>query len=151
MAGGLTAVGQERSSGRRRDGCCPTSGRSGLDLRHCSKVYGRGVTSLRISQLAERSGVPATTLRFYEGAGCCPPAGPRPDTASTARNRWSAWHSSARPSPRRRRRPARRAVRSGVLTPSPLSAPVGTSPSLVLVTRSVALFLGGQGDGRRAR
>ncbi|WP_442813159.1 MerR family transcriptional regulator [Streptomyces sp. NBC_01800] len=24
---------------------------------------------MRISQLAERSGVPATTLRFYEGAG----------------------------------------------------------------------------------
>lgn len=28
-----------------------------------------GVTTYRISQLAERSGVPATTLRFYEDAG----------------------------------------------------------------------------------
>lgn len=27
------------------------------------------MTSMRISELAERSGVPATTLRFYEGAG----------------------------------------------------------------------------------
>ncbi|NEC20310.1 MerR family transcriptional regulator, partial [Streptomyces parvus] len=27
------------------------------------------MTSMRISQLAERSGVPATTLRFYESAG----------------------------------------------------------------------------------
>ncbi|MGW4895821.1 heavy metal-responsive transcriptional regulator [Kitasatospora sp. NPDC004240] len=30
------------------------------------------MTSYRISQLAERSGVPATTLRFYEGAGLLP-------------------------------------------------------------------------------
>ncbi|MBT2390727.1 MerR family transcriptional regulator [Streptomyces sp. ISL-1] len=39
------------------------------------------MTSLRISQLAERSGVPATTLRFYETAGLLPaertPAGYR--------------------------------------------------------------------------
>ncbi|MEV4558210.1 heavy metal-responsive transcriptional regulator [Kitasatospora sp. NPDC049285] len=39
------------------------------------------MTSYRISQLAERSGVPATTLRFYEGAGLLPaertPAGYR--------------------------------------------------------------------------
>ncbi|MFD5036597.1 MerR family DNA-binding transcriptional regulator [Streptomyces sp. NPDC058377] len=36
---------------------------------------------MRISQLAERSGVPATTLRFYAGAGLLPadrtPAGYR--------------------------------------------------------------------------
>ncbi|WP_416316268.1 MerR family DNA-binding transcriptional regulator [Streptomyces sp. S584] len=36
---------------------------------------------MRISQLAERSGVPATTLRFYEGVGLLPadrtPAGYR--------------------------------------------------------------------------
>lgn len=31
-----------------------------------------GVTTYRISQLAERSGVPATTLRFYETAGLLP-------------------------------------------------------------------------------
>ncbi|CAM5609489.1 MerR family transcriptional regulator [Streptomyces avidinii] len=30
------------------------------------------MTTYRISQLAERSGVPATTLRFYEGAGLLP-------------------------------------------------------------------------------
>jgi len=30
------------------------------------------MSDLRISQLAERSGVPATTLRFYEGAGLLP-------------------------------------------------------------------------------
>ncbi|MEU6764993.1 MerR family transcriptional regulator [Streptomyces sp. NPDC046853] len=39
------------------------------------------MTSYRISQLADRSGVPATTLRFYEGAGLLPadrtPAGHR--------------------------------------------------------------------------
>ncbi|MEV8313417.1 MerR family transcriptional regulator [Streptomyces sp. NPDC059900] len=39
------------------------------------------MTSYRISQLADRSGVPATTLRFYEGAGLLPadrtPAGYR--------------------------------------------------------------------------
>ncbi|MFE4534614.1 MerR family transcriptional regulator [Streptomyces scopuliridis] len=39
------------------------------------------MTSMRISQLAERSGVPATTLRFYESAGLLPagrtPAGYR--------------------------------------------------------------------------
>jgi DNA-binding transcriptional MerR regulator len=31
-----------------------------------------GVTSLRISELATRTGVPATTLRFYETAGLLP-------------------------------------------------------------------------------
>jgi MerR family transcriptional regulator, copper efflux regulator len=30
------------------------------------------MSAMRISQLAERSGVPATTLRFYEGAGLLP-------------------------------------------------------------------------------
>jgi DNA-binding transcriptional MerR regulator len=39
------------------------------------------VSTMRISQLAERSGVPATTLRFYESAGLLPadrsPAGYR--------------------------------------------------------------------------
>ncbi len=47
---------------------------------------------MRISQLAERSGIPATTLRFYEGAGLLPagrtPAGHRvygPDAVSRLR------------------------------------------------------------------
>lgn len=39
-----------------------------------------GVSTMRISQLAERSGVPATALRFYEGPGSCPRTGPRPAT-----------------------------------------------------------------------
>ena len=49
----------------------PSAG-GGLDLRVQSKVYRRGMTTLRICQLAERSGVPATTLRFYETAGLMP-------------------------------------------------------------------------------
>ncbi|MEV5085560.1 MerR family DNA-binding transcriptional regulator [Streptomyces sp. NPDC056159] len=40
------------------------------------------MSTYRISQLAERCGVPATTLRFYEDAGlltaAAPPARPRP-------------------------------------------------------------------------
>ena len=45
----------------------------GLDIRVGSKVYRRGMTTTyRISQLADRSGMPATTLRFYETAGLLP-------------------------------------------------------------------------------
>ncbi len=40
-----------------------------VDLRVGSKVYGAAMASFRISQLADRVGVPATTLRFYETAG----------------------------------------------------------------------------------
>lgn len=40
-----------------------------LDLRVGSKVYRRRVSTYRFSQLAERSGVPATTLRYYESVG----------------------------------------------------------------------------------
>lgn len=36
------------------------------------KVYRRRVSTYRISQLAVRSGVPASTLRFYDGAGLLP-------------------------------------------------------------------------------
>jgi DNA-binding transcriptional MerR regulator len=43
-----------------------------LDLQVELKVYGRRMSSYRISQLAERCGVPASTLRFYEGAGLLP-------------------------------------------------------------------------------
>ncbi|WP_256256151.1 MerR family DNA-binding transcriptional regulator [Streptomyces sp. MUSC 14] len=56
------------------------------------------MTALRISQLAARSGVPATTLRFYEGAGLLPadrtPSGYR----VYGEPRSSGWLSSARPS-----------------------------------------------------
>ena len=52
------------------------------------------VPQMRISQLAERSGVPATTLRFYETAGLLPADGLPPATASTIRRRWSGWRSS---------------------------------------------------------
>jgi len=52
-----------------------------FDLRVVSKVYRRGMGAMRISQLAESSGVPATTLRFYESEGLLPaertPAGYR--------------------------------------------------------------------------
>ena len=46
------------------------------------------MTSLRIAQLAERSGVPATTLRYYEKIGLLVPAGRRPNgyRAYTARD-----------------------------------------------------------------
>ncbi|MGW6880813.1 MerR family transcriptional regulator [Streptomyces goshikiensis] len=56
------------------------------------------MTSYRLSQLAERSGVPATTLRFYEDAGLLgadrTPSGYR----MYDEDGWSAWSSSARPS-----------------------------------------------------
>jgi MerR family transcriptional regulator, copper efflux regulator len=52
-----------------------------LDLRVGSKVYRRLMTTYRISQLAERTGVPASTLRYYESEGLLPaqrsPAGYR--------------------------------------------------------------------------
>lgn len=43
-----------------------------LDLRAGWRVYRLIVDTMRISQLAERSGVPVTTLRFYETAGLLP-------------------------------------------------------------------------------
>ncbi|SRR6266496_11540 len=43
-----------------------------LDLRVELNVYGCRVSRYRISQLAERSGVPASTLRFYEQARLLP-------------------------------------------------------------------------------
>lgn len=45
---------------------------SALDLRAGSNVYGREVSTYRISQLAARTGVPPSTLRFYETAGLLP-------------------------------------------------------------------------------
>ncbi len=45
-----------------------------LDLRVGSDVYRRSVSAYRISELAQLSGVPATTLRFYESAGLLPAA-----------------------------------------------------------------------------
>jgi DNA-binding transcriptional MerR regulator len=45
-----------------------------LDLRVGSNVYRCPVSAYRISELAELSGVPATTLRFYESAGLLPAA-----------------------------------------------------------------------------
>lgn len=40
-----------------------------LDLQVVLKVYRDSITTYRISQLAERSGVAASTLRFYEDSG----------------------------------------------------------------------------------
>ncbi|MFF8672586.1 MerR family DNA-binding transcriptional regulator [Streptomyces sp. NPDC015242] len=52
---------------------------------------------MRISQLAARSGAPATALRFYDGAGLLPadrsPVGYR----CTPRTRSSDWRSSVPP------------------------------------------------------
>ena len=45
---------------------------AGLDLRPVSKVYGPVMDGMRVSQLAAVSGVPATTLRFYEREGLLP-------------------------------------------------------------------------------
>jgi MerR family copper efflux transcriptional regulator len=43
-----------------------------LDLRVVSKVYRRTVTVMRISELSRRSGVPASTLRYYDDVGLLP-------------------------------------------------------------------------------
>lgn len=50
---------------------CPAALRSDgrLDLRPGSKAYRRPMGRYRISQLADRVGVPATTLRYYETQG----------------------------------------------------------------------------------
>ncbi len=45
---------------------------SGLTFESGRTFTVGGVTTHRISQLAERSGVPVTTLRFYEDAGLLP-------------------------------------------------------------------------------
>jgi DNA-binding transcriptional MerR regulator len=45
-----------------------------LDLRGESKVYRPDMTTLRIAEVAERTGVPATTLRYYEDIGLLTPA-----------------------------------------------------------------------------
>jgi DNA-binding transcriptional MerR regulator len=45
---------------------------AGLDLRAGLKAYRAGVTTYRVSQLAERVGLPPSTLRFYEQAGLLP-------------------------------------------------------------------------------
>jgi MerR family transcriptional regulator, copper efflux regulator len=45
---------------------------SALDLRVSLKAYRPGVTTYRISELAERVGLPPSTLRFYEQAGLVP-------------------------------------------------------------------------------
>jgi MerR family transcriptional regulator, copper efflux regulator len=46
--------------------------RSALDLRVSLKAYRLGVTTYRVSELAERVGLPPSTLRFYEQAGLVP-------------------------------------------------------------------------------
>lgn len=46
--------------------------RSGLDLRVVLKAYRPYVTTYRVSELAERVGLPPSTLRFYEQAGLLP-------------------------------------------------------------------------------
>lgn len=57
----------------------PDDGRTGtlaaLDLRAGSKVYRRGMDTLTIGQVAERTGFSASSLRYYEGIGLVVPAG----------------------------------------------------------------------------
>lgn len=60
-----------------------------LDLRAEPKVYRRTMNTMQISQLAERTGIPATTLRFYETTGCYPPDEPQQATEFTARTPWT--------------------------------------------------------------
>ncbi|MHB8958203.1 MAG: MerR family DNA-binding transcriptional regulator [Candidatus Limnocylindrales bacterium] len=43
-----------------------------LDLRPDSKVKAGRMTAMRISEVARRSGIPTTTLRYYEGVGLVP-------------------------------------------------------------------------------
>jgi DNA-binding transcriptional MerR regulator len=43
-----------------------------LDLRADSKPYPQGVNGYRISEVADRTGIPATTLRYYEDIGVMP-------------------------------------------------------------------------------
>ncbi len=45
---------------------------SALDLRAGLKAYRPGVTTYRVSGLAERTGLPPSTVRFYEQAGLVP-------------------------------------------------------------------------------
>jgi DNA-binding transcriptional MerR regulator len=45
-----------------------------LDIRAGSRVHHGCMTSLRISEVAEQTGVPATALRFYEKVGIVVPA-----------------------------------------------------------------------------
>jgi MerR family copper efflux transcriptional regulator len=45
---------------------------SALDLRAGLKAYRPGVTTYRVSELAERTGLPPSTVRFYEQAGLVP-------------------------------------------------------------------------------
>lgn len=55
----------------------------GFDLRVGSKVYRGRMVLMRVSELAERSGVAATTLRYYEERGLLPAQ--RPPAGRAAR------------------------------------------------------------------
>jgi MerR family copper efflux transcriptional regulator len=44
-----------------------------VDLRARSRVYRRDVTVLLISELSRQTGVPPSTLRYYEQVGLLPP------------------------------------------------------------------------------
>ena len=47
----------------------------GLDTAPGFKVYSRGMTSYRISDAALRTGLPTSTLRYYERIGILPEPG----------------------------------------------------------------------------
>lgn len=50
----------------------PADRSAGLTFEPARRLTVTAMTDLLISQLAERAGVPATTLRFYESAGLLP-------------------------------------------------------------------------------
>ena len=68
---GATTCGVCSMPGVRR----PSSSTPRLDLPPGSNLYGAGMGSYTIGQVAERSGFSATALRYYEGIGLVPPAG----------------------------------------------------------------------------
>ena len=56
-------------------GCHSVRHESGLDIAPGFKVYSRAMTSYRISAAARRTGLPVSTLRYYERIGLLPAPG----------------------------------------------------------------------------
>ncbi|MFJ8002281.1 MerR family DNA-binding transcriptional regulator [Streptomyces sp. NPDC096310] len=73
---------------------------------------------MRISQLAERGGVPTTTLRFYEGEGLLPADRPPPATGCD-RGSPPSWPRRRPVPPNWPRSPSREAVDGAVRAPVP--------------------------------
>jgi len=67
-----------------------------LDLPVDSKLHPSRVARLRISELAERTGLSTTDLSYYESIGRSPPRRPATGTASTTSAPWTGSGSSPR-------------------------------------------------------